>query len=256
MDQYRAERSPQCYSLDQGPDPVKHTSGAQGQIFITVLSDSCGFVDLEHSLTRGRLCRLQFLLVLASAVILESEFRGTRDHILLCQVRVFPFRCTRNDLNSILFSSYIAYPCPRKRSSQSYGLVSKNPYQSENVHSVSCWPLRINLHGNAFVNMSTCHNTITLPWKWTYQVPTKRRYLSNWLHGVGSDKTHSYLRENVKSHTLLRSKPVSVTLKRSKLTLCIWSQLRPTWSPFKVLLLRTALFCTRSHYVRLRTLCS
>jgi hypothetical protein len=44
------------------------------------------------SLTRGRLCRLQLLLVLASAVILGSEARGTRHHILLSQIRDFPFR--------------------------------------------------------------------------------------------------------------------------------------------------------------------
>jgi hypothetical protein len=41
------------------------------------------------SLTRGRICRLQLLLVLASAVILES--RGTCDHILLSQNRDFFF---------------------------------------------------------------------------------------------------------------------------------------------------------------------
>jgi hypothetical protein len=42
------------------------------------------------SLTRERVCRLQLLLVLASAVILGSESRGTRDHILLSQIRDFP----------------------------------------------------------------------------------------------------------------------------------------------------------------------
>jgi hypothetical protein len=36
---------------------------------------------------RERVCRLQLLLVLASAVILESESRKTRDHILLSQIR-------------------------------------------------------------------------------------------------------------------------------------------------------------------------
>jgi hypothetical protein len=35
---------------------------------------------------RGRFCRLQLLLVLASAVILGSESRGTLDHILLSQI--------------------------------------------------------------------------------------------------------------------------------------------------------------------------
>jgi hypothetical protein len=34
------------------------------------------------SLTRGRVCRLQILLVLGSAVILGSECRGSHDRIL------------------------------------------------------------------------------------------------------------------------------------------------------------------------------
>jgi hypothetical protein len=42
------------------------------------------------SLTRGWVCRLQLLLVLASAVILSSESRGTHDHILLSQIRDSP----------------------------------------------------------------------------------------------------------------------------------------------------------------------
>jgi hypothetical protein len=37
------------------------------------------------SLTRGRVCNLLLLLLLASAVPLESESRGTQDHILLTQ---------------------------------------------------------------------------------------------------------------------------------------------------------------------------
>jgi hypothetical protein len=44
------------------------------------------------SLTRGRVCRLHLLLALASAVIFRSESRGTRDHILLSQIRDYPFR--------------------------------------------------------------------------------------------------------------------------------------------------------------------
>jgi hypothetical protein len=35
-------------------------------------------------------CHLQLLLVLASAVIFGSESRGTRDHILLFQIRDLP----------------------------------------------------------------------------------------------------------------------------------------------------------------------
>jgi hypothetical protein len=43
-------------------------------------------------LTRGRVCRLQLLLAFASTVILGSESRRTRDHILLSQMRDIPFR--------------------------------------------------------------------------------------------------------------------------------------------------------------------
>jgi hypothetical protein len=39
---------------------------------------------------RGRVCRLQLLLVLASAVILKSESRGTHDHILPSQIQDSP----------------------------------------------------------------------------------------------------------------------------------------------------------------------
>jgi hypothetical protein len=69
---------------------IKHPSGAYDQIFITVGQLLiCWFGALY--LTRGRVCRLQLLLGLASEVILESETLGTRDHILLSQIRDFPF---------------------------------------------------------------------------------------------------------------------------------------------------------------------
>jgi hypothetical protein len=70
---------------------INHPSGSYDQIFITVRQLRvcwCGAL----SLTRGRVCVLQLLLALASAVILRSEPLGTRDHILLSQIRDFPFR--------------------------------------------------------------------------------------------------------------------------------------------------------------------
>jgi hypothetical protein len=39
---------------------------------------------------RGRICRLQLLLALASAVILRSKSGGTHYHILLFQIRDSP----------------------------------------------------------------------------------------------------------------------------------------------------------------------
>jgi hypothetical protein len=70
---------------------IKHPSGAYDQIFITVRQLRVWW-SVALSLTRGRVCRLQLLLALASAVILESESRGTRDHILLSHIPDFPFR--------------------------------------------------------------------------------------------------------------------------------------------------------------------
>jgi hypothetical protein len=70
---------------------IKHPPGAYDQISITVRQLRfcwCG----AHSLTSGRVCRLQLLLGLASAVIFGSECHGTRDHILLSQIGDFPFR--------------------------------------------------------------------------------------------------------------------------------------------------------------------
>jgi hypothetical protein len=44
-------------------------------------------------LTRGRVCRLQLLLVLASVIFFGSDSHGTRNHNLLSQIRDFLFRC-------------------------------------------------------------------------------------------------------------------------------------------------------------------
>jgi hypothetical protein len=88
---------------------VKHQSGAYDQIFITIRQlwvYWCGAV----SLTREQVCRLQLLLVLASAVILGSESRGTHDHILLSYIRVFPN----------LEGQVPVFISPRKRMAQLY----------------------------------------------------------------------------------------------------------------------------------------
>jgi hypothetical protein len=68
---------------------VKHASGAQHQVFITVRQlwvCWCG----APSVIREWACRLQLLLVLASAVILVSESCGTHDHILLSRIHHQP----------------------------------------------------------------------------------------------------------------------------------------------------------------------
>jgi hypothetical protein len=77
---------------------IKHPSGAEDQIFITVRRlRVCWRGAL--SLTRGRVCHLQLLLALAREVILRSESRGTRDHIFLSQIRDFPFVASYDSQN-------------------------------------------------------------------------------------------------------------------------------------------------------------
>jgi hypothetical protein len=51
---------------------------------------------VTSSLTRGWVCNLQLLLALASRVILRSDSRGTRNHILLSQIRDSPNWRTRS----------------------------------------------------------------------------------------------------------------------------------------------------------------
>jgi hypothetical protein len=70
---------------------IKHPSGAYDQILISV-RPLRGCWCRALSLKRGRVCHLQLLLVLASAVIFGPESRGTCDHIFLYQIRNFRFR--------------------------------------------------------------------------------------------------------------------------------------------------------------------
>jgi hypothetical protein len=70
---------------------ILFSSGAHDQIFITLRqlrSCFCGAL----SLTRGRVCILYMLLVVASTVFHGSESLGSRDYILLSQFWDFPFR--------------------------------------------------------------------------------------------------------------------------------------------------------------------
>jgi hypothetical protein len=72
---------------------ARHPSGTLDQFFflheISFRQPRvCYFV--APSLTRGRVCNLLLLLVLASAVSLGFESRGTQDHILFSQFLRFP----------------------------------------------------------------------------------------------------------------------------------------------------------------------
>jgi hypothetical protein len=63
------------------PSPLRPTPSIFFQL------NTCGYSPyVTSSLMRGWVCCLQLLLVLASAVTLGSESRGTHDHILLSQI--------------------------------------------------------------------------------------------------------------------------------------------------------------------------
>jgi hypothetical protein len=110
---------------------IKHPSGAYDQIFITVgLLRICWCGAL--SLTRGRVCRLQLLLAVASAVILGSESLGTRGRILLSQIWDFSFRRLLRLAGS------------RWRHSTPPPHMFFRPYSAR--HSSFSWNLRHNIH--------------------------------------------------------------------------------------------------------------
>jgi hypothetical protein len=68
----------------------------------------CGYSPhVTSSLTRGWVCHLQFLLILASAVILRSESRRNHDHILLSQIETPPTWRVRSPY---LYSPGIGWP--------------------------------------------------------------------------------------------------------------------------------------------------
>jgi hypothetical protein len=81
--------------------PLRLTTGN----FIFQLNNCGDSPYVISSLTRGWICLLQMLLVLASAIILKSESHGTHDHILLSQIR--------DSLN--LEDQVPAFISPRKR---------------------------------------------------------------------------------------------------------------------------------------------
>jgi hypothetical protein len=70
-------------SFRLGDKPLRLTTS--NFIFQLNACDYSSYVT--SSLKRARVCRLQLLLVLVSTIVLRSESRGTRDHILLSQIR-------------------------------------------------------------------------------------------------------------------------------------------------------------------------
>jgi hypothetical protein len=127
---------------------IKHPSGAYDQIFITVSQlRVCWYGAL--SLTRGRVCRLKLLLALAIAVILGSESLGTRGHILLFQIREFPFR--RLSRLAGLRSRYSTRPPYGSYSCESVTCPFKARCETLTEHTLErfvCCYLLIRCHGN------------------------------------------------------------------------------------------------------------
>jgi hypothetical protein len=123
---------------------IKLPSWAYNQISITVGQLRvcwCGAL----SLTRGRVYRLQLLLDLASAVILGSESRGTRDHILLSQIQDFPF-CHLLRLAGIRWR-YSTLPRGTYRDHRLQGFCYS-------VSRMRCLGNNILIRGNAFIPWS------------------------------------------------------------------------------------------------------
>jgi hypothetical protein len=105
-------------SFHLGDNPLRLTTNNLLKI------NTCGHSPyVTSSLTRGWICRLQLLLVLASAVVLRYESRGTRGHILLFQVRdsfsmegVYPFF-------PVIFKSY-AQSGPHREQAELWSLLT------------------------------------------------------------------------------------------------------------------------------------
>jgi hypothetical protein len=103
--------------------------------------NTCGYSPyVTFSATRGWVCRLQLLLILASAVILRSESRENHDHILLSQIRDSPnlegqvsvFISPRNTVVR-LYPQALGSPCVT-----SYGSVEVfDPTSTRDTHWVA-----------------------------------------------------------------------------------------------------------------------
>jgi hypothetical protein len=98
------------------------------------LNTCCHSPYVTSFLRRGCVCRLQLLLTIVSAVILESESRGTHNHISLSQIR--------DSLN--LEDQVLVFLSPRNRVAQLHSqalLVMSWGGPTENTASsyVACW---------------------------------------------------------------------------------------------------------------------
>jgi hypothetical protein len=110
---------------------IKHPSGAYDQSFIIVRQLRV-FLCGALSLTRGRVCCLQLLLVLASAVIFGSESHRTRGLILLSQIRDLPFRRLLR-----LAGSRWRYSIPPPHGFSTYCLVCLHSLRTDRIENTA-----------------------------------------------------------------------------------------------------------------------
>jgi hypothetical protein len=130
---------------------VKHPFGAYDQIFITVRQLRvcwCGAL----SLMRERVCRIQLLLVLASAAILGSESRGTRDHIWRSQIRDYPN----------LEGQVPVFISPRIRVAQLYPQALGSPFFASYESQSYAGGIRHRLHTGNSLSLSKSEVKVTL----------------------------------------------------------------------------------------------
>jgi hypothetical protein len=120
---------------------IKHPSGAYDRIFITVGQLRvcwCGAV----SLTRGRVCCLQLLLGLDSAVILGSEY-GYSWPYFTSQIPDFPFRRLLRLAGLRNFSESESKLCYDRRFSRPVYLGIKHPSGAYDRIFITVWQLRV-----------------------------------------------------------------------------------------------------------------
>jgi hypothetical protein len=111
-------------SVGLGSEPLQ----TQGQKFFSQLNTCSHSRYIIFCLTRGWVCHLQLLLALASAFILGSESRWTRDHILLFQISWLPFLSppTTHRATVEVFDHYRSFSTPLKLAVETYTVQRLN----------------------------------------------------------------------------------------------------------------------------------
>jgi hypothetical protein len=140
--------------------------------------NTCGYSPyVTFSLTRGWVCHLQLLLVLASSVILRSDSRGNHDRTLISQIRDSPN----------LEGQVPVFISPRNREAQLYhqalGPLFVASYDSQGYgegirtrHHTGFWPAWVGPTENlSFPYPRKCPLITFTTYLWTHLLITQRR---------------------------------------------------------------------------------